>query len=102
LIKSKNPDLRPEVLGSWFDCRFEQERGALPRLRDDADIGLWRLPALRIDFLGVLIADRAGDDDVLSLFPIGGRGNVMLRCELQRVDRAQDLLEVATRAHRIN
>ena len=36
------------------------------RLRHDADIRLWRLPAVRILFLSVVVRHGAGDDHVLT------------------------------------
>src|SRR5262249_53366540 len=48
-------------------------RNSSLRLRHDADIGLGRLPALRILLLGVLVGDRSGDDDVLAVLPIHRR-----------------------------
>src|SRR5262249_28763027 len=49
-----------------------------PRLRDDADIGLRRLPTLRVLFLRFLVADRTGDDHVLALLPIHRRRHLVL------------------------
>src|SRR5687768_12584509 len=43
------------------------------RLRDDADVGLRRLPALRIHFLRVFVRHRPGDDHVFALLPVYGR-----------------------------
>src|SRR3954469_23014208 len=48
------------------------------RLLGDPQIGLGRLPALREQLLRVLVADRAGDDDVLALFPVGRRRHPVL------------------------
>src|SRR5439155_9012997 len=53
-------------------------RPALLRLRRDAQVRLGRLPPLRELLLGVLVADRAGDDDVLSLLPVGRRRHLVL------------------------
>src|SRR5262249_61858283 len=48
------------------------------RLRHDADIGLGRLPALRILLLGVVVADRTCDDHVLAVLPIHRRRHLVL------------------------
>src|SRR6266481_7736492 len=73
-----------------------------PRLRHDANIGLRRLPALRILLLGLVVADRTRDDHVLAVLPIHRRRHLVLGGELQRVDDAQHLVEVAAGGHRIN
>src|SRR5262245_41248287 len=62
------------------------------RLRHDADVGLGRLPALRILLLGVLVRHRAGDDHVLAVLPVHRRRHLVLGRELQRVDHAQHLV----------
>ncbi len=74
---------------------------ALFRLWHDPDIGLRRLPSLRVDRLGFVVADGAGDDDVLALFPVRGRGDTVLGRELQRVDHPDDLIEIAAGGHRV-
>src|SRR4029077_3406792 len=56
------------------------------RLRNDPNIRLWSLPALRIDLLGLLVRDRACNDDVVTLFPVDRRRDLVLRGELQRID----------------
>ena len=71
-------------------------------LRHDPDIGLRRFPALRIGLLRVLVGDGAGDDDVFALLPIHGGRDLVLGGELERVDHAQHLVEVAARGHRID
>src|SRR5262245_60675139 len=48
------------------------------RLRHDADIGLGRLPALRVLLLGVLVRHRAGDDHVLAVLPVHRRRHLVL------------------------
>src|SRR5262245_54546432 len=65
------------------------------RLRYDADIGLGRLPALRVLLLGVLVRHRAGDDHVLAVLPVHRRRHLVLGGELQRVDHPEHLVEVA-------
>src|ERR1700742_1103949 len=72
------------------------------RLRDDPQIRLWGFSALGVEAPGLVIGDGARDDDVLALIPVGGRRDAMLGGELQRVDDAQYLLEVAPGGHRIN
>jgi hypothetical protein len=64
----------------------------LPRLRHDPDVRFRRLPALRILRLGVVVADRAGDDHVFALLPVHRSGDLVLGGELQRVDHPQSPL----------
>src|SRR3954451_5481106 len=71
------------------------------RLRDDADVGLGRLPFTEL-LLASLVGDRAGDDHVIALLPVDRRGDLVLGGELERVDDAQDLVEVAAGRHRID
>src|SRR4051794_10197192 len=66
---------------------------ALLGLRDDADVGPRLLP-LAEDLLGLLVVDRAGDDHVVALLPLGRRGHLVLGGELQRVDDPEHLVEV--------
>src|SRR3954469_13179572 len=61
------------------------------RLRHDPDIGLGSLPAVRILLLGIIVADRASDDDVFSVLPVHRGRHLVLGGELQRVDHAQHL-----------
>src|SRR5262249_58149909 len=68
----------------------------------DADVGPRRFPALRVLLLGFLVADRAGDDDVLAMLPIHRRRYLVLGGELQRIDHPQHLVEVAARGHRVD
>src|SRR5579863_5159494 len=70
-----------------------RERSA--RLGDDADVGLGFLP-VAVDLLGLVVGDRAGDDDVLALLPVDRGGNPMRGRELQRVDDPQHLVEIPT------
>src|SRR6516225_5036609 len=58
------------------------------RLRHDADIGLGRLPALRVLLLGFVVADRTRDDHVLAVLPIHRRRHLVLGGELQHRSRA--------------
>src|SRR5467141_3481458 len=71
------------------------------RLRYDAQIRLRRFPALGILFLGVVVAHRASDDYVLAMLPVHWRCHLVFGRELQRVNHAQHLVEVATGGHRI-
>src|SRR6476646_3823432 len=72
------------------------------RLRHDPDVGLGRLPALWILLLGIIVADRAGDDHVLAALPVHRGRHLVLGGELQRVDDAQHLVEVAAGGHGID
>src|SRR5437868_481781 len=74
----------------------------LTRLRHDPNIRLRRLPTLREQLLGVVVGHRAGDDDVIAALPVHRRRHLVLGAELQRVDDAQHLVEVAADRHRID
>src|SRR5690606_8407316 len=50
---------------------------------------------------GVVVGDGGGDDQILALLPVGRRRHLMPGRKLDRVDGAQDLVEVAARRHRI-
>jgi len=75
---------------------------ALLRLRDDADIGLRRLPTLRITPLRFIVRDRTGDDHIFAWFPVDRRSDLVLRGQLQRVDHPQHFIEVPACCHRID
>src|SRR6516162_1285472 len=75
---------------------------SVPRLRHDADIGPRRLPALRVGLAGVVVGDRARDDHILTLLPVHRRCHLVLGGELQRVYRAEHLVEIASGGHRID
>src|SRR5258708_9972385 len=72
------------------------------RLRHDTKVRPRRLPTARIDRFGLVIADGARDDDVVTLVPIGRRRDAMLGRHLQGIDDAQYLYEAAPRRHRID
>ena len=72
------------------------------RLRHDPDVRLRRLPAVRIGLLRVLVGDGAGDDHVVALLPVRRGRDLVVGGQLQRVDHAQHLVEVAARRHRID
>ena len=57
-------------------------------------------PAVRL--LGLFVGHRARNDHIVALLPIHRRGDLVLRGQLQRVDHAQDLVEIAARRHRID
>jgi hypothetical protein len=65
----------------------------------DPDVGPRCLPALRILLLGVLVAHRAGDDHVLSLFPVHRSRDLVFGGELERVNDPQHLVKVAASGH---
>src|ERR1700727_2357702 len=101
------PEAAPSSVRVWSGHDEGRASAALPattllRLRHDPDIGLRRFPALRIDRLGLVVADRAGNDDVLALLPVGRRCDAMVRRHLQRIDYAQGFLEIAPCRHRID
>src|SRR5690349_9006318 len=57
---------------------------------------------LREALLRIRIAHGGDHDHILALLPIGRCGHLVLRSELQAVDHAQHLLEVAARARRVS
>src|SRR6266850_6892889 len=61
----------------------------------------WGFPARRVLFFRVLVAHRAGDDDVLPLLPVRRGGDLVLRGELHGIEHAQQLVEVAAGGHRV-
>src|SRR5207249_1670047 len=83
--------------------KMVSRRGTAPLsgLRDDADVGLRRLPTLRVSLLRLVVRDGARDDHVLAALPVHRRRDLVLRGELHRVDDAQHLVEVASCRHRI-
>src|SRR5438552_8600587 len=82
--------------------RSDQMSASALRLWHDADIGLRRLPALWPQLLGVVVAHRACDDHVIAVLPVHRRRHLVLGRELQRVDDAQHLVEVAAGGHRVD
>ena len=53
------------------------------RLGHDPDVGPRRLPAVRIGLARLVVGHRAGDDHVVALRPVGGRGHLVLCCQLE-------------------
>src|SRR5258707_12829811 len=98
------PGTRPGMTRGTKTCCLALPRNDEPllRLRHDTNIGFRRFPALRIDRLPLLVADRTCDDDVFALLPVRRRRDAMLRGHLQRVDHTQDFLEIAPRRHGID
>src|SRR4051812_19945673 len=77
-------------------------RGELPiRLRRRAQVGLDYLVALREELVSIFVGHGGYDNAVVPSLPVGGRGDFIVRGQLQRVDDAKDLLEVAAGAGRI-
>jgi Ca2+:H+ antiporter len=84
------------VLGvAFFYLAGKPALGRLLGLRSQAQVGLQRFPALRELPLGLLVAHRRHDDDVLTLLPVHRRRHPVGVGELERVDHTQDLVEVA-------
>src|SRR5690242_4103009 len=67
-----------------------QSETASAGLAHDADVGLGLLP-LAEDLPGLVVGDRAGDDDVLARLPVDRGGDAVPGGQLQRVDHPQDL-----------
>src|SRR5579871_5369133 len=55
-----------------------RQSGSARGLRHDAQVRPRRLPTVRIDLLGVLVADRTRDDDLFTLLPVGWRRHLVL------------------------
>ena len=70
------------------------------RLRSHPQVRLDRLPTLGELLLRVLVRDRRHDDHVLAVLPVDGSRHLVLRGQLERIDHAQDLIEIATGARR--
>src|ERR1019366_1170526 len=68
-------------------------------LGNDAQIGLWGLPSAGILFLRFFIRDVAADDDIITRLPVRRCRDFVLRRELNRVDDAQDFVEVPAGTH---
>src|SRR6266481_8602355 len=69
------PGTRPGVTRCTKTCCLALPRNDEPllRLRHDTNIGFRRFPALRIDRLRLVVADRTCDDDVFALLPVRRR-----------------------------
>src|SRR5271166_2050544 len=67
---------------SRFKLHHKSDEVSGPRLRDDADIWFWSLPALRVLLLGFVIAHRAGNDHIFPLFPVHRGSHLVLGSEL--------------------
>src|SRR5689334_24827275 len=72
--------LMPGMSAAYQRC--DGLRSSVARLRDDPDVRLGRLPALREELLRGLVADGAGDDDLVALLPVGGRRDLVVRRQL--------------------
>src|SRR5205085_250057 len=81
--------------------RWPTARSSLLRLRHHPDVRLRLLPVAE-DLPRLVVRDRAGDDHVLALLPVHGRRDAVLGSQLQRVDHAQHLVEVAAGRHRVD
>src|SRR5256885_10537938 len=64
------------------------------RLGHDPDVRLRRVP-LTEDLLCIIVRDGAGDDHVVALLPVDRRRNLVVRGQLERVEHAEHLVEVA-------
>ena len=69
--------------------------GLCLRLRHDPQVRPRCLPALGYFVLRLIVGYRSGDDDVFALLPLRGRRDLVFRGQLERVDDAQDFVEVA-------
>src|SRR5437899_5653508 len=80
--------------------RYDRSVSKLLRLRDDPNVRLRRLPALRITPLRLLVGDRTGDNHFFAWFPVNWGSHLVLRGQLQRVNHSQHLIKVAAACHR--
>src|SRR5215204_890449 len=72
------------------------------RVGYDSNVGSRGFPAIWIGLLRLLIRHRSCDDHVLSLLPVHGCGNLVLRRQLEGVDDPKDLVEVPAGGHGVN
>src|SRR5260370_42476156 len=63
----------PHKLEDAFIHELGFKRALLHGLRHDADVGLGRLPTLRILLFRFIVGDGPGDDYIFAIFPIYGR-----------------------------
>jgi hypothetical protein len=54
------------------------------------------------DLVGIFVGNGTGDDDVLTLLPVGWRCDFMLRGQLDGVEYADDFVEVAAGGHGVS
>src|SRR6185312_822410 len=81
-------------------------RSTKPPIGGSASLGLGRNPQVRLEGLpagreqrfGLFVLDRRDDDHVLALLPVDRRRDLVLCRQLERVDHAQQLVEVAAGA----
>src|SRR5438132_2081619 len=69
-------------------------------LRHGPQIRLERLEALRVLFLRLLVRYRGRNDHVLARLPVHRRRNRVFGVQLQRIEEAQNLVEISARAAR--
>src|SRR4051812_25165711 len=74
---------------------------SLLRLRHDSDVRPRLLPFAE-DFLRLVVRHRPRDDHIAALLPLRRGRDAVLRRQLERVDHAQHLVEVAARRHRVD
>src|ERR1700682_1390565 len=80
-VATRNLVLRnqPRGIRPLVDRSGQLGRRDLFWLRDDTNIGLWRLPALRVALLRFFVRNRTGNDHILTRLPIDGCGDLMFR-----------------------
>jgi hypothetical protein len=76
-----DPPARADGLHWTLDAAVEVVRSS--RLFDDADVGLGGLPAVGEQLLGFFVLDRAADDDVIALLPVGRCRDLVLGRQLK-------------------
>src|SRR5215831_2915481 len=81
-------------LGGRQALRRGRGRRIRLRLRNDPDVRLRRFPVPE-ELLRLVVRDRPGDDHVLALVPVDRGRHLVARRQLQGIDHADDLVEVA-------
>lgn len=66
----------------------------LERRRSQSKVGADNFDALGEDLLGFLSGDAGMDNDIVTLLPVTGSGDLVLVAQLERVDDAQDFIKV--------
>src|SRR6185369_3902352 len=87
--------MSPPLSGSYFALLLSA------RLGDDPDVRPGLLPRSE-EVPGLVVRDGARDDHVVALPPVDRRRDLVLRSQLQRVDDAEHLVEVAAGGHRVD
>jgi PAS domain S-box-containing protein len=94
-----DPRRPPEFRRRWSGASLNRFGSAW--LLDDPQVRLGRLPASREQLLRFVVAHRAGDDHVFAALPVHRRRDPVFGGQLDRIEHAQDLVEIAPARHRV-